>query len=341
MKAEMKKGFTIAELMVAVAIMAVALTAMSWVFKISIDAQRMSAATSEIARNYRAITDQLNSDFTGLRKDCGLFTGSYVYTDILKKGRPETIEVRADSIVFFVNGNFQTTRQYGDPCDPNPKTKTICGNEAKILYTFSGLPDPNDISENGPGPSNPDFYDDRAKQVLLRIQTIYTMEDGLPDPCDFVPSGFIKASFPKEYNRGASLMGWIKTIPSNASARETWLDNKAGELTSRPPINLLNLKPETAPYILCGGVENGNAHRLGGGIANFAIKFEDGFEPNGVIKWWPENKDLDSNGKKVTPKAYTDRYRMIKFEFTLCSKTKVNGLPLKKSFSHIIDFRDE
>ena len=65
----MKKAFTLTELLVAIAVMAIAMSGVSLIFKVSVDSQRTAKATSEIMRNLRAITDQLNTDFKELQSD--------------------------------------------------------------------------------------------------------------------------------------------------------------------------------------------------------------------------------------------------------------------------------
>lgn len=122
----MKKGFTITELLVAVGLLAVVLAAAGIVFRYSIDAQRTASATAEIMRTLRAITDQLNADFTGIQKDAPMV--------IRFEGDPNDSN-KADSVVFFATGDFQTTNLYGG--------QTIRGNVARIYYGQAEEPDPN------------------------------------------------------------------------------------------------------------------------------------------------------------------------------------------------------
>ena len=177
----MKKAFTITELLVAMGLMAVVLAASGAVFYYSVNAQRTASATSEIMRNLRAITDQLNADFEGLCKEAPLL----LYFDINKSGGEE---VRADRIVFFSTGDFRTTRQYGG--------KTVAGNVAKIFYGqsayLSGVcPDPCSVSE-----------EDRREKILARRQIILTSDSSLtfsnPDPPDYDLNEYKKTSLAKE-----------------------------------------------------------------------------------------------------------------------------------------------
>ena len=125
------RGFTISELLVAIGLLAVVLAASTTIFHYSIEAQRTAMATTEIMHSLRAITDQLNADFAGLRKDDAPmimgFHGSLADSN------------RADSIVFFAAGDFQ---------DANG---VVRGNIARIYYGQAGMPpdtnvvDPNKI----------------------------------------------------------------------------------------------------------------------------------------------------------------------------------------------------
>jgi prepilin-type N-terminal cleavage/methylation domain-containing protein len=116
----MKKAFTIMELLVAVGLLAVVLAVAGIIFNYSIDAQRTAAATAETMHTLRAITDQINIDFAGLQKNAPLIVG---YID--------SNNVRADSIVFFATGDFQTMNG------------TVRGNTARIYYGQAEKPDPN------------------------------------------------------------------------------------------------------------------------------------------------------------------------------------------------------
>jgi prepilin-type N-terminal cleavage/methylation domain-containing protein len=92
-KKKMKKGFTITELLVAVGLLAVVIAAAGMIFNYSIDAQRMASATAEIMRTLRAITDQLNIDFEGLRTDGYLVLWS---------------DDSNSALYFFSTGDFQS-----------------------------------------------------------------------------------------------------------------------------------------------------------------------------------------------------------------------------------------
>ncbi|MHC4676944.1 MAG: PulJ/GspJ family protein [Planctomycetota bacterium] len=138
------KAFTLIELVVAIAILAMLLSFAGVVFKVSIESYRTAAANAEIMRKLRAITDQLNADFRGIRKDC-------------------PIRVRGTHVTFFADGDFQSIGQheYGAP---GGNRKTVAGNIACIFYgrtANSGRP---------------------RERILARRQTILTADPTLIDP---------------------------------------------------------------------------------------------------------------------------------------------------------------
>jgi len=130
------KAFTLIELMVAIAILAMVLSFAGVIFKVGIDSYRMAMANAEIMQKFRAITDQLNADFKGLRKDGEIFvawvakeavTANYDgYRDCDDDGYE-----RFDRITFFANGDFYSYR-----ARPN----VIRGNTARICYMLAKNP---------------------------------------------------------------------------------------------------------------------------------------------------------------------------------------------------------
>jgi len=112
------RGFTITELLVAVGLLAAVLAASGIVFHYSMDAQRTAGATAEIMRTLRAITDQLNIDFAGLRTDGYLVLWS---------------DDSNSALYFFSTGDFQSWH------DPNRS------NIARIYFGPSRN-DPNNLA---------------------------------------------------------------------------------------------------------------------------------------------------------------------------------------------------
>ena len=118
-----RDGFTIIEMLVAIGLLTALLAGSAVIFGISVQAQRTAKATSEISRRLRAITDQLNADFAGLQKDAPLAIW-FEYDSITNN--------RHDQILFFADGDFQTTKQYKST--DNTIIGTISGNVARVYY---------------------------------------------------------------------------------------------------------------------------------------------------------------------------------------------------------------
>lgn len=104
------KGFTLIELVVAVALLAMVLSFSSVIFNVSIGAHRTAKANAEIMQKLRAITDQLNADFKGLQKDgylilyCKVQENREEYPSPI----PDTNNFRADRLYYFSTGDFQS-----------------------------------------------------------------------------------------------------------------------------------------------------------------------------------------------------------------------------------------
>ena len=149
-KGKMKRAFTLIELVVAIAILAMVLSFAGVIFKVSIGAFRTGIANAEIMRKLRAITDQLNTDF----KSVG-------------KGMP--IVVFPDRIVFLANGDFQTIRQYEYGPPSAGTKKTVAGNLASIFYGITDITIGKDEEGN----------DILGEPILSRGQMILTSDDSL------------------------------------------------------------------------------------------------------------------------------------------------------------------
>jgi len=106
---KMKKAFTLIELMVAIALLAMVLSFSGVIFKLSINSHRTSGANTDIMQKLRAVTDQLNIDFRKLPKDAYLILhceeqiGRIEYEDSTATGN-----FRADRIYYFCTGDFQS-----------------------------------------------------------------------------------------------------------------------------------------------------------------------------------------------------------------------------------------
>jgi prepilin-type N-terminal cleavage/methylation domain-containing protein len=140
-----QRGFTLVELVVAIGIMAMVVLFAGTVFKASIGSYRIATAQAEIMQKFRAITDQLNSDFRGLRKDAPMFI--WFQKGPNGAGDPN----RFDQIMFFADGDFQSTQTYDvnikpGPYNgyiiPQPSGNPVMSNLARVYYGQAQSIDP-------------------------------------------------------------------------------------------------------------------------------------------------------------------------------------------------------
>jgi prepilin-type N-terminal cleavage/methylation domain-containing protein len=296
----MKKAFTLIELVVAVALLAMVFLFAGTIFKVCINSYRTSVANAEIMQKLRAITDQLNADFKGTIWDppgrIGFSFGfpaiSYVDNKLIytTADMTNTKDVRSDSIIFFANGDFQSTRQYKDK--NSGKYKTVVGNVACILY---GLADVTGYS--------PEEKPDPKKKILMRRQTIITADTDV-DPCDLDPPDHL----PGEYSNTKFL---AELIAEKFDANDL-MGNKDFDLND--PNDLVNYMAK--------------------GVDDFTIQYVGGEDWRGappIIKnfneWRPENKDVNDWPKYLSPLAF-------KFTFTLYDSKGV--IKEGRTFTHIV-----
>ncbi len=183
-RGRMKRAFTIIELLVAVGILAMVLSFAGVIFRVSIDAHRTAMANSEIMQKFRAITEQLSSDFQGLRKDGEIFC-----VWMAEPSGVGGVFERFDRIMFFADGDFESYHA-------NP---VIRGNVARICYSMA--------TRNGVQSRN----QQREKRILARTQHILTADLGLPnlfDPNGFDDSDWFTWNNRYEYDK-MSLAQWL------------------------------------------------------------------------------------------------------------------------------------
>ena len=196
----MKRGFTLIELVAAIAVLVIISSFAGAIFSVSVDSHRTAAANAEIMQNLRAITDQLDADFGGLRTEMpvNIYADSEQSLDSLGVPYP----VRSDRVTFFANGDFQTTGQYGG--------ETIAGNVAAIFY---GLVDVNNSYGVVPPPPR--------QKILARRQTILTGDPNSP----------LSESYPQGEYYKYSLSEWRAELDVDALALDV--------LMTRPRFNLV------------------------------------------------------------------------------------------------------
>ncbi|MDO8303865.1 MAG: type II secretion system protein [Sedimentisphaerales bacterium] len=201
MNYKLNRAFTITELMIAVAMMAVVLAGTGYIFKVAINAQRTANATTEIMRNLRGITDQLENDFSGRRTDAPWAVS--FDTDSTR---------RADRIRFVASGDFQSVRQY------TASNKTISGNVASICYSQSS--DPNV------------FTGEPRKKILTRRQSIFTVDTSLASPAP-EPNEYIRQSLTQwevDFLVARAAAADVNTFYDKWVARPTINPNNVGDV---------------------------------------------------------------------------------------------------------------
>jgi prepilin-type N-terminal cleavage/methylation domain-containing protein len=242
------KAFTLIELVVAVALLAMVFLFAGTIFKVCINSYRTAVANAEIIQKLRAITDQLNADFKGFRKDAPVVvaftaTGS------------DPNEIRSDRILFFSDGDFQSTRQY----DSGGSDKTVVGNVARIYYGQSVNPDPNTKNT-----------EDFREVILARKLQILTADDTLADTDPNVPNDF------NEYTK-KSLSEWkLVEIPSDLDELSGWIGRPDVHIDLDDPVRMENIMPAF----------------MAKGVHNFKIQLMESIDPGGSIVWWPTNQQI-------------------------------------------------
>jgi prepilin-type N-terminal cleavage/methylation domain-containing protein len=147
------KAFTLLELVVSIALLAIIFLFAGVIFKVSINSYRTSVANAEIMQKLRAITDQLNADFKGIVLGAPGRVSFAIGQSVIDG---QVIDVRQDGIASFSIGDFQSTGQYTS----GSSKKTVVGDVAGIFY----------------GLANISATDPREK-ILVRRQTILLTPD--------------------------------------------------------------------------------------------------------------------------------------------------------------------
>ncbi len=159
----MRKAFTLIELVVSVGILAIIMAFAGTIFKVGAESHRMAVANSEIMQKLRIITEQLNADFRGLRKEGEIFV---VWEAEHASSDPNEFE-RFDRIMFFTAGDFQAV-------DAN---SVVRGDVARVCYTLASRLD-------GSGNRIRPEDQEPAKRMLMRTQHILVTSEEADDQFD-------------------------------------------------------------------------------------------------------------------------------------------------------------
>jgi len=295
----MKKAFTLVELVVAVALLAMVISFSSVIFKVSIDSHRTAAANVEIMQKLRAITEQLNADFKGLQKDAPLL----IWFD---QDDANDSDPRFDQIMFFTVGDFQSSQLYynQEPTNEYDKDyKYVRGNAARVYYGLAKSRDPEDNDMTAP-------YDlDSKDRVLARRQHILTSDGDLYEwPVDPNGSNF---DFEEPISVGGksyegneifehdtmSLTHWKNLDSSEYSGGSGILDKCFYDRSGSSGFPQFDSRdPNTFHKLLCQGV------------ASFAVQwyYEDKKGSYDEPRWFP-SADPDNDGSDSDSDFDSDR----------------------------------
>jgi type II secretory pathway pseudopilin PulG len=285
-------GFTLVELVVALGIMVLVILFAGTVFKSSINSYRIASAQAEIMQKFRAITDQLNNDFKGLRKDAPMFV--WFHLD------PNSPNLRFDQIMFFADGDFQSTQTYNlntNPISPyngyiipQPSGSSVISNLARIYYGQAKSIDPQDNIFKFPIALRP------VDRILSRRQHLYIANQVSGSQYWQFPahdsSGFLVVNpiqnnwFEHDTN---SLSQWQAAAQNPTDVNNIITGCFGNDLAfgnNRPAVNLADAN--TLHLLMTEKV------------GNFSVQWSYLFTNAGqtFIYWWPSN---DPDGNPVTP----------------------------------------
>ncbi len=309
------------------------------IFSMSTKATNLSNANNEVMNSLRAFEQQIRRDFEGLRKECFVgFCYNYLPARQVDANRPPTemAVTRADTIVFFANGDFQTIRQRWDA---NTKTFTgpaavpIRSNLARVEYGILGTHD----SMTGAVNAKPLSQLELGRFAKLMIPNLYpgtTAAQLVDDPPAYYlapsygfrgfsdgPTGAANAPWPwdkatdvyenweYEYETPAS---WHNPFEWPAWAAAPTQQSYLYHLIGRHPLlaahrNNLWLG---LPYIDVAAASADHL-RMIPGCVEFKIQRWAETDPvnpanaNWFPRWWPENNDNnDNDGNFGTPPLF-------------------------------------
>jgi len=275
-------GFTLVELVVAIGIMALVILFAGTVFKASIGSYRIASAQAEIMQKFRAITQQLDNDFRGLRKDAPLFIW-------FQKGPNGADDPnRLDQIMFFADGDFQSTQTYNTDANgflaPQPSGSPVISNLARIYYGQAQSIDPQDNTFKSPIALRP------VDRILSRRQHLSIANQG---------SGPQYVQFPAHNNISDVIV--VDPIQNN------WFEHDTNSLSQWQAAAQNSTSVDNIITGCFGNnyprIDLANANTLHllmtQKVGNFSVQWSYLFTNAGqtFIYWWPSN---DPDGNPVT-----------------------------------------
>jgi len=330
------KGFTLIELVVSVALISMVLFFAGSIFKVSIGSYRTATAQAEIMQKLRAITEQLNADFRGIRKDSPMFV--WFQLD------PNDPNNRFDQIMFFADGDFQSTRLYsGTPKVPSLTGNPVISNVARIQYCHARVYSPTAGRFVEPSEQQFDNAFDRFFNInhrtLARRQHLLTADPNIvtwpkADSIADFQTSFIPADNNNCEHDTLSLSQW------QAMTCQTLYDNVI--------IDTCFTSPYARPSLSFGTGE-GLHMLMSEGVSNLTIQLAD--ESSGVLNWLPLTATVGGSGIFFNAPGgvgiayapyWTDQSaywpRALKFTFTLYDSKGV--FREGQTFTHIVYLDD-
>jgi prepilin-type N-terminal cleavage/methylation domain-containing protein len=319
----MKKAFTIIELLVATALLAMMVAISSMVFSAAVKAYRTANATTEIMARMRNLTEELDTDLRGLRKE-GEFILVWAPSPKLNRdGTPldedkNTIPdqyISLDRLFFFADVDAQTFTEQ----TTTTGTKTyISSNLARVCYSFGR-----------------DAADKRAgqeplgeKRLFCRTQHLITGDANLPS----FPDLSVAWNAMDFENKNFSLLKPPTTWPFEyqTTTMQEWLDlsdpANASYLAKMDMLSLiLDLRVGTSAITQGGPIVDltsmtGVHNLFSQGIGQFHVQI---WRPD-LNRWFPElDPDGDGIYNEPNPDGTTPDYPLTS---NLIDTVNLNGL---------------
>lgn len=268
----MKKGFTIIELLVAMALLGILIAISGLVFATAVKAYRTASASTEIAAKLTVLTDRLDRDFQSLVP--GMPIAVWFEEDSSGK--------RYDQIQFFSAGdNFQSAKQWTYYTDlsvtpPATDTATLSGNTARIYYGHA-----NQMRISGPARTFYRRYDyssyvnsiEQATETILcrriHLMTSLPMQSIFPSDTAYASTFFpwvlvsgnpygndvfeYDIFSPADWNNILSIMANADQYLTTCFANPT-PENPPLDFGGRPGVDLTNSAGQSLHMILSQGV---------------------------------------------------------------------------------------
>jgi prepilin-type N-terminal cleavage/methylation domain-containing protein len=310
-----RKAFSLIELLVAVALLAVVMVMAGAIFRAAISSYQVAKANADVLQRLRNITSQLDRDLQGLCRE------GEVFVVCRTESNPDTKhpQRRFDRLVFFASGDFESYNVAGTAAG---QSKTVRGNTALVSYMVARRYD------GASGLYVPASKVLPAQRILARTQHILTPEDftGLsPENLGVDKAKWFDWHNRQEFDR-LSLLGWGRLpgdVKANALSMITDFDVNGVTLKADPRGACVDpFDPNSIHMLLCDGV------------GDFAVQGWDETEPNHWVPQAAGTGTLDP----ITYAAFPGQGRALKFTFTLYDPKGIikNG----RTFTHIVYLKD-